>query len=187
MTLPTPQPRLTATLMHSPLYMMDTEASSPPLTSLLTAALNRYLKLAATRIPASLQRKTKKARHEKAAQEAANGQPTSSVKGEGGGALSKEKKDKALKILRKRQGGVLGLTAVVLAFPYSVVPGVTPEAVVALSRHLSDPSPIDQAARKALSEFKRTHQDNWTEHKAAFTPEQLDDLDGLLVSPSYYA
>ena len=35
--------------------------------------------------------------------------------------------------------------------------------------------------------FKRTHQDNWTEHKTAFTEDQLTELTNLLVSPSYYA
>ena len=35
--------------------------------------------------------------------------------------------------------------------------------------------------------FKRTHQDNWSEHKTAFTEDQLTELTNLLVSPSYYA
>ena len=38
-----------------------------------------------------------------------------------------------------------------------------------------------------LQDFKRTHQDNWAEHKQAFTEDQLAVLTDLLVSPSYYA
>ena len=41
--------------------------------------------------------------------------------------------------------------------------------------------------KKALQSFKRTHQDNWAEHKAAFTEDELSELTDLLVSPSYYA
>ena len=38
-----------------------------------------------------------------------------------------------------------------------------------------------------FQDFKRTHQDNWAEHKQAFTEDQLAVLTDLLVSPSYYA
>ena len=41
--------------------------------------------------------------------------------------------------------------------------------------------------KTALSEFKRTHYDNWQDHKQMFTDDQLAVLTDLLVSPSYYA
>ena len=46
---------------------------------------------------------------------------------------------------------------------------------------------ISATIKKSLQSFKRTHQDNWAEHKEAFTEDQLIDLTNLLVSPSYYA
>ena len=41
--------------------------------------------------------------------------------------------------------------------------------------------------KKTLQDFKRTHQDNWHDHKQKFTEDQLTVLTDLLVSPSYYA
>lgn len=41
--------------------------------------------------------------------------------------------------------------------------------------------------KKTLMDFKRTHQDNWEEHKMKFSEDQLSILTDLLVSPSYYA
>lgn len=41
--------------------------------------------------------------------------------------------------------------------------------------------------KKTLSEFRRTHHDNWQEHRQCFTDDQLLVLTDLLVSPCYYA
>ena len=41
--------------------------------------------------------------------------------------------------------------------------------------------------KKTLQDFKRTHQDNWQEHKLRFSDDQMAVLTDLLVSPSYYA
>ena len=41
--------------------------------------------------------------------------------------------------------------------------------------------------KKTLSNFRRTHHDNWQEHKQQFTDDQLVVLTDLLVSPCYYA
>ena len=41
--------------------------------------------------------------------------------------------------------------------------------------------------KKTLQDFKRTHQDNWQEHKLKFSDDQMAVLTDLLVSPSYYA
>ena len=41
--------------------------------------------------------------------------------------------------------------------------------------------------KKTLQDFKRTHQDNWQDHKQKFSDDQLAVLTDLLVSPSYYA
>jgi len=85
-----------------------------------------------------------------------------------------------------RHGAVLGLCAFVTAFPHTV-PDFVPTLLVFLGDHLHDKQPIPATIKKSLQSFKRTHQDNWTEHKEAFTEDQLIDLTNLLVSPSYYA
>jgi proteasome activator subunit 4 len=38
-----------------------------------------------------------------------------------------------------------------------------------------------------VQNFKRTHQDNWAEHQASFSEEELLELTNLLISPTYYA
>ena len=46
---------------------------------------------------------------------------------------------------------------------------------------------LQVSVKKTLQEFKRTHQDNWAEHKLKFSEDQLAVLTDLLVSPNYYA
>ena len=49
-------------------------------------------------------------------------------------------------------------------------------------------SPVLAATiKKTVQSWKRTHQDNWSQHKLAFTEDQLAEMTDLLVSPSYYA
>ncbi|XP_054263116.1 proteasome activator complex subunit 4-like [Macrosteles quadrilineatus] len=86
----------------------------------------------------------------------------------------------------KRHAGVLGLCAFISANPYDVVDPV-PEIFLMLGRHLNDPQPIPSSIRKTLGDFKRTHHDNWEQHKQKFTEEQLAVLTDLIVPPSYYA
>ena len=78
----------------------------------------------------------------------------------------------------------MALTALVEACPYSV-PEAIPLSVLELSRHVNGPN--GSQAKKTLSEFRRTHIDEWTDHKKAFSEEQLNELEGVLVSPDYYA
>ncbi|XP_065180850.1 proteasome activator complex subunit 4B-like [Sycon ciliatum] len=84
-----------------------------------------------------------------------------------------------------RHAGTLGLCSLIRAFPYSV-PSWMPEVLMILDRHMADPSPIQGTVREALSEFKRTHHDNWEADKLKFSDEQLQVLTELLISPSYY-
>lgn len=46
---------------------------------------------------------------------------------------------------------------------------------------------LQMTVKKTLSDFRRTHHDNWQEHKQKFTDDQLLVLTDLLVSPCYYA
>ncbi|XP_064602863.1 proteasome activator complex subunit 4-like [Liolophura sinensis] len=88
--------------------------------------------------------------------------------------------------LIKRHAGVLGLSACVQAYPYDV-PEFIPQILMDLSNHVNDPQPIQLTVKKTLSNFRRTHHDNWHDHKQKFTDDQLVILTDLLVSPNYYA
>ena len=46
---------------------------------------------------------------------------------------------------------------------------------------------LQLTVKKTLGTFKRTHLDNWHDHKQKFTDDQLVVLTELLVSPNYYA
>ena len=89
-------------------------------------------------------------------------------------------------IVRQRHAGVLGLAAVVSASPYSV-PKFLPEVLLNLTDHVGDPPPIAATARRALTDFRRTHHDQWFVHRENFTEDQLAALSSVLVSPNYYA
>ena len=82
--------------------------------------------------------------------------------------------------------GILGLCAMVEAYPYDVPEGV-PDILIELEKHLHDPQPIPKTIKDAFQEFKRTHQDNWQEHKLKFSEDQLVVMTDLLISPNYYA
>jgi len=85
-----------------------------------------------------------------------------------------------------RHSGVLGLSAAVSAAPYDIPPHV-PDILMLLAEHLHDPQPIPSTIKKVFQNFKRTHQDEWQDHKTKFTDDQIGVLTDLLVSPSYYA
>lgn len=90
------------------------------------------------------------------------------------------------KDLTLRHSGILGLCACINAFPYDV-PDFMPDIIVFLSYHLNDPQPIPTAIKKTLSNFRRTHNDSWRDHKLKFSDDQLAVVTDLLVSPNYYA
>lgn len=92
----------------------------------------------------------------------------------------------SLEKLIKRHAGVLGLSACVQAHPYDV-PEFIPQVLMDLSIHVNDPQPIQMTVKKTLSDFRRTHYDNWHDHKQMFTDDQLVVLTDLLISPNYYA
>uniref|UniRef100_A0A672JH14 Proteasome activator subunit 4b n=1 Tax=Salarias fasciatus TaxID=181472 RepID=A0A672JH14_SALFA len=100
--------------------------------------------------------------------------------------LPKARGELASTDLVRRHAGVLGLGACILSSPYDV-PDWMPQILMDLSDHLNDPQPIEMTVKKTLSEFRRTHHDNWQEHRQSFTDDQLLVLTDLLVSPCYYA
>jgi proteasome activator subunit 4 len=45
---------------------------------------------------------------------------------------------------------------------------------------------LQKTIRKTLSDFKRTHSDNWKEHKEKFTANQLSIISDQIIFQSYY-
>ncbi|TKR87481.1 hypothetical protein L596_011872 [Steinernema carpocapsae] len=89
------------------------------------------------------------------------------------------------KVEIQRHAGVLALSAVVRAFPYTV-PKFIPGILMKLCRYANDVQSIKATVKDTMKEFKRTHMDSWHVHKTMFTEDQLSDLTNLLVSPCYY-
>jgi proteasome activator subunit 4 len=106
----------------------------------------------------------------------------------------------------RRHAAVLGLGALIEAFPYATPPPPwMPEVLATLaSRAAGDPGVVGKATKSILSEFKKTRQDSWTVDQKVcfslfygaagqkltrmqyFTPDQLEDLEGVLWK-SYFA
>lgn len=87
---------------------------------------------------------------------------------------------------------VLGMCAIVLAFPYSVPPFVPPMfeelgKYLYLKHSSATIAYLEKTITETLLEFKRTHQDSWLETKSQFTSEQLAAIDDVSISPSYYS
>ncbi|KAL0486457.1 26S proteasome subunit beta-4 [Acrasis kona] len=86
-----------------------------------------------------------------------------------------------------RHSGVLGLSAIIQAFPYTL-PDFLPPLLVLLAQYSSDQgNQIRESVRKTFAEFWKGHGDTWHIQKKKFTEDQLVVLNDLLISPSYYA
>ncbi|KAF7117745.1 hypothetical protein CNMCM5793_006925 [Aspergillus hiratsukae] len=92
------------------------------------------------------------------------------------------------RLIIARHGAVLGLGALIQAFPYdSPPPKWMPEALTTLStRAANDPGIVGSSVKSIISEFKKTRQDTWHIDAKAFTSDQLEDLSGVLWK-SYFA
>ncbi|KAH6977757.1 hypothetical protein EDB80DRAFT_826488 [Ilyonectria destructans] len=92
------------------------------------------------------------------------------------------------KQITRRHAAVLGLGAMIEAFPYATPPPEwMPEVLANLARRAAgDPGVVGKATKTILSEFKKTRQDSWTVDQKYFTSEQLEDLEGVLWK-SYFA
>jgi proteasome activator subunit 4 len=89
--------------------------------------------------------------------------------------------------LRKLHGAILGICALIEAFPYTVE-SWTPELLTqVLAEHVYDPLPIAATVRKCASNFKKSHTDTWHEDVTRFNEEQLSTLSTMLSGNSYYA
>ncbi|KAL1840949.1 hypothetical protein VTJ49DRAFT_7608 [Mycothermus thermophilus] len=88
----------------------------------------------------------------------------------------------------RRHAAVLGLGALIEAFPYATPPPKwMPEVLAGLAtRAANDPGVVGKATKGILAEFKKTRQDSWGVDQKYFTSEQLEDLEGVLWK-SYFA
>ncbi|KAI0998040.1 hypothetical protein K3495_g10150 [Podosphaera aphanis] len=88
----------------------------------------------------------------------------------------------------RRHAAVLGLGAMLTAFPYvTPPPDWMPETLAILaSRAANDPGAIGKTVKQILADFKKTRQDTWIIDQKYFTTEQLEDLEGVLWK-SYFA
>lgn len=88
----------------------------------------------------------------------------------------------------RRHAAVLGLGALIEAFPYATPPPLwMPDVLAHIARKpATDAGVVGKAAKSILAEFKKTRQDSWMVDQKYFTPEQLEDLEGVLWK-SYFA
>ncbi|KAK2805302.1 hypothetical protein FQN50_006203 [Emmonsiellopsis sp. PD_5] len=87
-----------------------------------------------------------------------------------------------------RHAAVLGLGALIQAFPYtSPPPPWMPGVLITLStKAAGDPGIVGQSVKSIISDFKKTRQDTWHIDVKAFEPDQVEDLAGVLWK-SYFA
>ncbi|KAI9741261.1 MAG: hypothetical protein M1834_002977 [Cirrosporium novae-zelandiae] len=92
------------------------------------------------------------------------------------------------RLILVRHGAVLGLGALIQAFPYaSPPPPWMPGVLITLStKAANDPGIVGQSVKSIISDFKKTRQDTWHIDVKAFTPDEVEDLSGVLVK-SYFA
>lgn len=87
-----------------------------------------------------------------------------------------------------RHSSLLQAKALILSAPYRLASWAPPLLYRLARLFAAERSTAAQATlRQIFSEFKRTHQDNWAMERMAFSPEQLEAVSELLISPSYYA
>lgn len=81
----------------------------------------------------------------------------------------------------KRHAAVLGLGALVTAFPYkSPPPKWIPQILTTLASVASEPGMTGKSVKSLLGSFKNTRTDTWHIDSKVFTSEQLEDLEGVL-------
>ncbi|EEQ33559.1 Proteasome activator BLM10 [Microsporum canis] len=92
------------------------------------------------------------------------------------------------RLIITRHAAVLGLGALIQAFPYtSPPPSWMPDALTTLSTKAGgDPGVVGQSVKSIISDFKKTRQDTWHIDVKAFKPDQIEDLAGVLWK-SYFA
>lgn len=103
------------------------------------------------------------------------------------GSYSWEQKKAISKTNVRVHGSILGLGAIISAFPYVFpLPRWIPKQLSELSSWARTNGVAGTAAKNVISEFKKVRTDTWKFDRQSFTSEELEDLEGVLWS-SYYA
>jgi len=90
------------------------------------------------------------------------------------------------KRLIRRHAAVLGLSAIITAFPYEI-PDWMPSTLAFLANKASgDRGMISMSVKKTLGEFKKTHQDTWAMDIKLFDQDELEAFEGVFSS-NYFA
>lgn len=101
--------------------------------------------------------------------------------------LSFEQKSQLAKTSTEIHGSVLGLGAVIEAFPYvSPLPEWIPQNLELLASWARTNGMCGSAAKEIISRYKKVRADTWHLDRLQFTTEQLEDLEGVLWR-GYYA
>lgn len=83
--------------------------------------------------------------------------------------------------------GVLGASALVVAFPYDV-PSWMPSLVLdTIAVHSESPVPISTTVRRCAADFRRTHQDTWAEDQYKFGDRVQEVHDFTVGRSDYFA
>ncbi|AQZ15170.1 BLM10 (YFL007W) [Zygosaccharomyces parabailii] len=98
-----------------------------------------------------------------------------------------EEKQKLSKADVRIHGSILGLGAIIQAFPYVFpLPRWIPQQLSTLASWSRTSGVAGTAAKTFISDFKKVRTDTWKFDRLSFTQEELEDLEGVLWS-SYYA
>lgn len=89
--------------------------------------------------------------------------------------------------LLKLHSGILGASALLAAFPYEVPDWMPSLIVETVAQHTDDPVPISTTVRKCAADFKRTHQDTWSEDQHKFGDYLAEVNDFTLGRSDYFA
>jgi proteasome activator subunit 4 len=98
------------------------------------------------------------------------------------------KVNKRLRTIRnrtvKQRAGMLGLSAVVNAYPYRV-PSFVPSILVQVARVVG--ASKGNLKTTLFSDFRKSKEDGWIIHKRVFTPDQYEFLQEYFLGGNYYA
>lgn len=98
-----------------------------------------------------------------------------------------EKKQELSKTDIKLHASVLGIGAIISAFPYVFpLPKWIPNELSYISSWARTTGIVGTSAKNIISEFKKVRVDTWAFDRTVFTSEELEDLEGVLWR-SYYA
>jgi proteasome activator subunit 4 len=89
--------------------------------------------------------------------------------------------------IRSLHSAILGIGALLDAYPYSCPSWVPGLITSVLSKHTHSPLPVSTTVHKIAMNFKKTHQDTWAEDQKKFNEDELSALSLLLTGSSYYA